>query len=115
MGAAELGENGAVPLLPELEAYQARLEDRARTWEESPDAALAADLARCDEQVRLLERSLMDLAAALEALRQREGDAEADEARRKAEHRHRVMSQTRDLTAAYAHVLRGYITRRGPA
>lgn len=99
-----------MPLLPELEAYQARLEARALAWDETAEPALAADLARCDEQVRLLERSCAELSGALEAMPKAAG-----EDRPRAEHRLRVLAQTRDLTAAYAHVLRSYLARRGTA
>ena len=104
------GENRGMPLLPELEAYQTRLEDRAAAWDETGDEVLIADLARCDEQVRLLERSLTQLSGTLEAM-----PAEAREDRQRGERRQRVLTQTRDLTAAYAHVLRGHMARRGQA
>src|SRR5262245_59967060 len=97
-------------LLPELEAYQARLEERARGWPESREEDLFADLAQCDAQVRLLERSASELAEALERM-----PAGGDGSRARFEHRLRVLEQTRDLTGAYARVLQGYLQGRGSA
>src|SRR5881296_2941681 len=98
------------PMVPELEAYQARLEDRARAWDETGDEALDADLTRCEAQVRLLEKGIAEFSAALTAI-----PGDQVEQRRRASHRVEVLQQTRDLTAAYAEVLRGYIGRRGRA
>ena len=97
-------------LIPELEAYRERLEDRASAWDESSDETLDADLARCEEQVRLLERSMTHAGLLAEGLPRDVGQQRRD-ALRKLE----VLTQTRDLTAAYAHVLRGYRARRGSA
>jgi hypothetical protein len=99
-----------VEILPELEAYQARLEDRARAWDETGDEDLEADLAQCHQQVELLEKGISEFSAAIDNI---PGTFAAEKER--VQHRIHVLSQTRDITAAYAFVLKEYITRRARA
>ena len=97
-------------ILPELESYQARLEERARAWDESADADLERDARQCEAQVRLLEKSISEFESAA-------GNIPPDlrEELARARHRIAVLTQTRDLTGAYLHVLKSYRTRRGKA
>jgi hypothetical protein len=97
-------------ILPALEAYQANLEERARSWDERSDAELDRDLAQCESQVRLLEKSLSEIAPAIEKI-----PADLPDELARAQHRVEVLTQTRDLTGAYLHVLRAYRQRRGRA
>ena len=78
--------------------------ERAAAWPETPEADLTRDLLQCEAQVALLEK-------AVETLRERLGaapPAEADVLAR----RIAIQDQMRELTAAYAEVLRRHLASR---
>ena len=89
---------------PELESYRDRLMERAAAWPETSEAELARDLAQCEAQVALLEKGV-------EALRARAAGAAPGDAEALA-HRISVQDQMRELTAAYAEVLRRHLAGR---
>jgi len=93
-----------VRILTELESYRDRLMERAAGWPETPDTELARDLAQCDAQVALLDKGVETLRARL--LDAPPGASEA------LERRLAVQDQMRDLTAAYAEVLRRHLAGR---
>jgi len=94
-------------ILTELEAYRDRLMDRAAAFPQTSESELARDLAQCEAQVALLEKGV-------EALRIRLAenppqDADGTEA---LQHRLAIQDQMRELTAAYAEVLRRHLAQR---
>ena len=91
-------------ILAELESYRDRLMERAAAWPETSEAELVRDLSQCDAQVALLEKGV-------ETLRARLHDAPPGESEA-LERRLSVQSQMRDLTAAYAEVLRRHLAER---
>ena len=91
-------------ILTELESYRDRLMERAAAWPDTPEAELVRDLSQCEAQVALLEKGV-------ETLRSRLHDAPAGESET-LEHRLAVQDQMRELTAAYAEVLRRHLTTR---
>jgi len=97
-------------ILPELEAYRDRLEERCRAWDETGDGALEADLTQCREQIRLLQRRLAELEKNLGLMPESAAEEQGRVRKRIA-----VLEQTRDLTGAYAHVLEAYRRRRAQA
>lgn len=88
----------------ELESYRDRLMERAAAWPETPEAELARDLAQCEAQVALLEKGI-------ESLRARGAGAPPGEAEGLAR-RISIQDQMRELTAAYAEVLRRHLQER---
>jgi hypothetical protein len=91
-------------LYAELEAYRDRLMERAAAWPETPETDLTRDLLQCEAQAALLEK-------AVEALRERlvvAPPADADALAR----RIAIQDQMRELTAAYAEVLRRHLAGR---
>lgn len=93
-------------LLPELEAYRDRLVERCSAWAETPPADLLRDLTRCRDQAALLEKGIAELGARL-------GPA-SGAAAAKILHRLAVQEQMRDLTTAYAEVLKRHLDRLAP-
>lgn len=109
--AARPGYHDAMPrILPELEAYQANLEERASAWDETGDEDLEAEKIRCESQIRLLEKGISEFTSALQAMPE-----SLNSERERTSRRIEVLEQTRDLTGAYLRVLLGYIARRGRA
>ena len=94
-------------ILPELESYQMRLEERARAWDESTETDLERDAAQCAQQVALLEKGIGEFTATIGRIPQ-----EFAEEISRLRHRIDVLTQTRDLTGAYLHVLRNHLQRR---
>ena len=86
----------------ELEAYRDRLMERAAAWPETPEADLVRDLQQCVAQIALLEKGVA-------ALRARVAEAPGDEA---LAHRASIQDQMREMTAAYAEVLRRHLEGR---
>jgi hypothetical protein len=91
-----------VRLHPELEAYRDRLMERAAAWPDTPEADLVRDLQQCEAQIALLEKGV-------EALRGRLKEAPGEET---LAHRASIQDQMRELTAAYAEVLRRHLQTR---
>ena len=91
-------------ILPELEVYRDRLMTRAATWVETSEADLLQELDRCLAQVALLEKAVSGL--------RRELDEVSPEAAGRIERRLSIQDQTRELTAAYAVVLRRHLEGR---
>lgn len=89
-------------ILPELEAYRARLLERCEAVRDSAPEDVAVELALSRERVRLIEKGIA-------ALGERLGAAPAGDAER-ISHRISVQEQMRDLTAAYAEVLERHIS-----
>jgi hypothetical protein len=89
----------------ELESYRDRLMERAAAWPETPETNLARELAQCEAQVALLERGV-------EALRARVAEAPAGPQAEALERRLSIQDQMRELTAAYAEVLRRHLASR---
>ena len=90
-------------LHPELETYRDRLVERAGAWPDTPEVDLRRDLAQCEAQTALLEKGIDALRARLESGPATESEVLA--------HRVSVQEQMRDLTAAYAEVLRRHVEK----
>jgi hypothetical protein len=88
----------------ELESYRDRLMERAAAWPETSEADLVRDLSQCDAQVALLEKGIETLRARADAAPPGEAEALA--------RRLSIQDQMRELTAAYAEVLRRHLSGR---
>ena len=90
-------------LHPELEAYRDRLVERCAAWPDAAQDELWRDLEQCRDQTALLEKGIADL-------KRRLADASREESERLI-HRISVQEQMRDLTAAYAEVLKRHLDK----
>lgn len=88
----------------ELEAYRDRLMERTAAWPETSEPDLTRDLQQCEAQMALLDKGV-------ESLRARQKDVPPDQADALA-HRLSIQEQMRELTGAYAHVLRNHLAGR---
>ena len=88
-------------ILPELEAYRDRLVERCAAWPETAAEMLLSDLHRTLEQADLLDKGIRVLRDQIDA----DPSANAERLR----HRMAVQEQMRDLTRAYAEVLKRHI------
>ena len=104
-------------LHPELEAYRDRLMERAAAWPGTAEADLVRDLQQCEAQIALLEKGVEALRTRLKDAPDSEAGAAtsetmAPEAAEAIAHRASIQDQMRELTAAYAEVLRRHLEGR---